>query len=108
MQDKFLQFLGLVKKSGNLVEGYNKCEELVKKNAISLLILSTDCSENTKEKFIKYCLNYSIPHIEYYSKDELGYPIGRPEISVIGIIERKMTEKLLSLWNEQDTTKSRG
>jgi ribosomal protein L7Ae-like RNA K-turn-binding protein len=108
MQNKFLQFLGLVKRSGNLKEGYNKCEELIKKNGLNLLILSTDCSENTKDKFIKYCSNYNVPHIECCSKEELGPPIGKAEISVLGITEKKMSEKLLSLWNEQDNTKSRG
>ena len=30
MTNKFYQFLGLTKKSGNLIEGYNKCEEAIK------------------------------------------------------------------------------
>ncbi len=106
--NKFLQFLGLAKKSGNLIEGYNKCEELIKRNGLSLLILSTDCSTNTKDKFTKYCMNYSVPFIESFSKEELGAPIGRFEISIIGIVDRKISDKLLSLWNEQNNTNTRG
>jgi ribosomal protein L7Ae-like RNA K-turn-binding protein len=108
LQNKFLQFLGLAKKSGNLIEGYNKCEELIKRNGLHLLILSTDCSNNTKEKFVKHCMNYKIPFIESSSKEELGAPIGRAEINVLGVVDKKISDKLLSLWNEQSNTNIRG
>jgi ribosomal protein L7Ae-like RNA K-turn-binding protein len=108
VQNKFLQFLGLAKKSGNLIEGYNKCEELVKRSGLYLLILSTDCSTNTKEKFVKYCMNYNIPFIESFSKEELGAPIGRAEISILGVANKRISDKLLSLWNEQSNTNIRG
>ena len=42
MQNKFLNFLGIAKKSGNLVEGYNACEEDIKRNKVSLCILSKE------------------------------------------------------------------
>lgn len=108
LQNKFLQFLGLVKKAGKLIEGYNKCEELIKKGKISLLIMSLDCSMNTKEKFIRYCIDAHIPYIETFGKEELGLPIGREEISLLGVIDKKMSDKLLSLWNEQNQTITRG
>jgi ribosomal protein L7Ae-like RNA K-turn-binding protein len=108
LQNKFLQFLGIAKKSGNLIEGYNKCEELLKRSGLSLLILSVDCSVNTKDKFIKYCTNYNIPFIESFSKEELGAPIGRAEISILGVTDRKISDKLLSLWNEQNNINIRG
>ncbi|MCM0648584.1 ribosomal L7Ae/L30e/S12e/Gadd45 family protein [Clostridium swellfunianum] len=108
MQNKFLQFLGLAKKSGNLIEGYNKCEELIKKSKLTLLILSKDCSLNTKEKFSKYCTIYKIPYIEVFTKEELGAPIGREEINVLGVVDRKMSDKLLSILNEQYNTNTRG
>lgn len=108
MQNKFLQFLGLAKKSGNLIEGYNKCEELVKRSGLYLLILSEDCSTNTKEKFARYCMSYNIPFIESFSKEELGAPIGRAEINVLGVVDKKISDKLLSLWNEQNNTNIRG
>jgi ribosomal protein L7Ae-like RNA K-turn-binding protein len=100
--------LSLAKKSGNIVEGYNKCEEIIKKNKLHLVILSTDCSTNTKEKFFRYCNNFNMPIIEGYSSEELGTPIGRSEISVMGISDKKISDKLLLLWNEQNNIKSRG
>lgn len=102
MQDKFLQFLGLVKKSGKLVEGYNKCEDSMKKNNLFLLVLSLDCSTNTKDKFMKYCDTYNVPFISAYTKEELGWPLGRDEISVLGVSDENMSNKLLSLRNENN------
>lgn len=108
MQNKFLQFLGIAKKSGNLIEGYNKCEELVKRSKLSLIILSRDCSDNTKDKFLKYCTDYEVPFIESFTKEELGAPIGRSEISILGVSDNKISYKLLALWNEQNNINTRG
>ncbi len=102
MQNKFFQFLGLTKKSGNLVEGYNKCEEIIKKNQIYLAVLSLECAENTKKKFNKYCSDRSIPVIENVSKETLGQCLGRQEINVLCVKDKNMSEKLLQLWNENN------
>lgn len=38
MRSKFLSFLGLAKRSGNTVDGYNKCEEIIgKKDAFNYI-----------------------------------------------------------------------
>jgi ribosomal protein L7Ae-like RNA K-turn-binding protein len=50
-------------------------------------------------------MDYNIPSIEAFSKEELGAPIGRDEISVLGVVDRKISDKLLSLWNEQNNTR---
>jgi ribosomal protein L7Ae-like RNA K-turn-binding protein len=100
MQNKFFQFLGLTKKSGNLVEGYNKCEEIIKKQQVCLAILSLECAENTKSKFKKYCSDRSIPIIADVSKEELGQCLGRQEINVLCVKDKNMSEKLLQLWKE--------
>lgn len=104
MNNGFLQFLGLTKRSGKILEGYNKCEDSVKKGKIKLLIISKDCSENTKDKFLRYCLNSSIDVIECCSGEVLGKALGREEVNIIGILDSGMSEKLIKLW-EQDKTK---
>lgn len=103
MNDEFLQFLGLVKRSGNLLEGYNKCEDGIKRRIIKLLVLSDDCSENTKDKFISYCNKYEVKLIQGYSKENLGKPIGKDEINVLGIVDNNMCNKLISLFNKKNT-----
>lgn len=100
MQNKFLSFLGIAKKSRNLVEGYNTCEEEIKRNKIHLCILSLECSENTKKKFEKYCDDRKVPVIGNIPKSELGMAIGREEINVLAVKDEKICENLIKLWKE--------
>lgn len=102
MSNRFLQFLGLIKRSGSLVEGYNKCEEVIKNKRLYLILLSSDCSESTKRKFIQYCSKYNILYIESFKKEDLGMSIGRREISILGITDKNMSTKLITLWNDQN------
>lgn len=94
--NKLLNFLGLVKRSGNLIEGYNKCEELLGKKKIHLFLFSKDISKRSEERFLKYCEKYKVPYINGFSKEELGYSVGRSEINILGVIDENMAKKLLS------------
>ena len=100
MSNKFLQFLSLAKKAGNLVEGYNKCEEIIKNGEIKLIIFSEDAAQNTINKFTTYCARYNVPIIESTSKEILGTALGRLEIKIIGVTDEKMSIKLLELHEE--------
>ena len=95
MQNKFLAFLGLVKKTGNVVEGYNKCEDAFKyKNKFYMVIFSNDISEKSRKNFIFLCDKNNIPYVQYYSKEELGSALGRAEINVMAITDNNMAKKL--------------
>lgn len=98
--NKFLNFLGLAKRSGNLVEGYSKCDDLRNKIEFFLFIISTDASEKSTAKFIKHCTSNNIKYIYDFTKEELGEPLGRPEVKILGVNDEKMAKKLLSLYNE--------
>ncbi|MGL4991097.1 MAG: ribosomal L7Ae/L30e/S12e/Gadd45 family protein [Sarcina sp.] len=96
MRDKFLNFLGLVKRSGNILDGYNKCEEIIGKKRVHLVIFSNEISEKSKKKFVKKCELLSIPYIDGFSKTELGNSIGKEEINILGILDKNMAKKLMS------------
>ncbi|MBP2031668.1 ribosomal protein L7Ae-like RNA K-turn-binding protein [Clostridium algifaecis] len=101
MKNKFLQFLGLAKRAGKILEGYNKCETNVKNNKIYLIIVSEDASLNTLNKFLEYGNKYNINVIVRCSKEELGSAIGLKEIKVIGIIDKNMSEKLIDIQKDK-------
>lgn len=102
MKNKFLQFLGLTKRAGKLLEGYNKCEDAMKRRGISLMILSLDASENTADKFLKYSEKYKVPVLQGYSKEELGSVLGLEEIKILAVSDKKMSKQLLSLWKQNE------
>ncbi len=95
--DKMLSFLGLARKSGKLLLGYNKNEEAVKYHKVKLLIISKDAAENTKDKFRGYGEKYAIPLIEDFTPLELGNALGSGEIAVVGVLDRNMAKKLITL-----------
>ncbi|MDU5110043.1 MAG: ribosomal L7Ae/L30e/S12e/Gadd45 family protein [Clostridium sp.] len=98
--DKFFNFLGLAKRSGNIIEGYSKCDEARNKKSISLFIISNDASESTKKKFKKHCLAKNIKVIEDFTKEELGNSIGREEVKILAILDSNMANKLSTLYDE--------
>ncbi|EEH98135.1 MULTISPECIES: 50S ribosomal protein L7ae-like protein [Clostridium] len=99
--NKFFNFLGLTKRSGNLVEGYSKCDEQRNRKSIFLFIMSNDASSSTKKKFINHCIAKDIKFIEDFSKEELGTSIGREEVKILAITDENMAKKLYTLYEEE-------
>lgn len=97
MNDRFLKFLGLTRKSGNLIAGANLSETALKRGKLSLLILAQDASDGTKKSFLAMAKFHNVEVIEVATMDELGYAIGKGQISVIGVTDRRMSEKLKEL-----------
>lgn len=98
--NKFYNFLGICKRSGNLLEGYSKCNDQRNKRDIFLFIISKDASESTKKKFIKHCENKNIPYINDFSKEDIGDAIGRLEVMIVGVLDSNMAKNLLSIYED--------
>ena len=98
--NKFYNFMGISKKAGFIVEGYNMCEEFIKRRKLYLIILSKEASENTKKKFNNYSQKYRVPVISGLAKEDLGRPLGLEEINIVGISDQKMAKQLIKLWEE--------
>lgn len=98
--NKFFNFLSIAKKSGNLLEGYSKCDDYRNNTKIYMFIISNDLSDKSKDKFKKHCIEKNIPYIEDFSKEELGTAIGRKEIMLLGILDKDIAKKMLSLYEE--------
>ncbi len=97
MKSKFLNFLGLARRSGNLILGGNLNENVVKRRNLKLLIIASDASSNTEKKFTDMCTYSSVPFITGVGKEEMGLSLGKGEISVIGVKDPNMAEKLKEL-----------
>ncbi len=102
--NKFFNFLGIAKRSGNLVEGYSRFNEQRNKRDFYLVIIADDASDKTRSKFKKHCIEKNILLIEDFSKEELGDPIGREEIMVLAVDDKNMAEKLFSLYQNEKGT----
>lgn len=99
--NKLFNFLGLVKRSGNLVEGYSKCDEQRNKKDFYLFIIANDASDSSRKKFINHCSVKNIPCIQDFSKEELGHAIGRPEVKIVAVSDENMAKKLFALYGDE-------
>lgn len=99
--NKFNSFLGIVKRSGSLIEGYSKCNEQRNKIKLYLFIISKDASESTQKKFIKHCESNNIRYINDFSKNDLGDALGRLEVMILAVSDSNMANKLYKIYQEE-------
>lgn len=99
--NKFNQFLGIAKKSGNILKGYNKCEEGILRKKVHLIIFSKTISQNSKDKFIKYCNDNGIKCIRNVDLSDIEILQDNGKVNIIGITDLGISNKLLQLWNEK-------
>jgi Ribosomal protein HS6-type (S12/L30/L7a) len=89
---KFYSFLSIIKKSGNMVSGYNNCICDIKKDKCKLVIIAEDATFNTRDKFVSLCTAKNIPYIIYGNKERLGSSIGDTIKSVLAIKDENMSK----------------
>lgn len=94
---RFYSFLGIIKKSGRLVYGYNNCECDIKKEKCNLVIIAKDASDNTIKKFVNMCVSRGLPYIIHGEKENLGICISKPPVSVLGIKDEGMSKAVLNM-----------
>lgn len=99
MINKFFQFLGLAKRAGKILEGYNKCEDGIKHGKVFLVLLSSSVSKNTLDKFRNYSIKFGIPVIDEIKEEEMSMAIGASTVKVLGISDKNMSNRLISIWN---------
>lgn len=98
MKSNFFQFLGLAKRAGKTLEGYNKCEDGVKRGRVFLILLSSSVSKNTLDKFKNYAEKFNVPIIENIDEDKLSKSVGASVIKVLGISDENISKKLINIW----------
>ena len=94
MKDKKLNMLGIAMKAGRVTSGEEMTLESVKAGKAYLVIVATDASDNTKKLFHDKCTYYRVPVIEYGTKTELGWAIGKAERSSLAIEDKGLAEVL--------------
>ena len=94
MKDKKMNMLGIAMKAGRLVAGEEMVLESVKSRKAHLVIVAADASDNTKKLFKDKCRFYHVPVMEYGTKAELGWAIGKAERSSIAIEDKGLAEVL--------------
>jgi len=86
-QNKLLALLGFARKAGKLVSGDETCEINLKRKKVRLILLASDASEKTRERWQRLSVSHKVPCHEILSKEELSMAIGQGNRSVVAVTD---------------------
>lgn len=84
--DKALQLLGLMYKAKRMI--LSEGEVLDHLSDIRFMVIASDISQKSKERFLKKCSYYKIEYCDKYSTIELSNAIGKDNVKVMGLTDK--------------------
>ena len=96
MNDPLLSFLGIAKKSGNIVFGMDPVKKDLLKYKIKLILITSDISKNSLKE-IQNASSNRVKIIQIDStKDEINSAAGKYS-AIIGILDKNFAKKISAL-----------
>ncbi len=92
--EKIYSLLGLCQKAGKLSSGEFAVENSIKGGKAAFVIISSDASKNTAEKFRNKCKYYGVPMAVFGDKEHLGHAIGKEVRTSIAITDNGFAKTL--------------
>ncbi len=96
-EEKIYSMLGLAYKGRNLVAGAEICKKAVIEGRANLVLLSTDCSDNTRKLFNDKCSYRGIPVATFGSRELLGKAVGKSERAVVAVLDEGFSMEITKL-----------
>jgi len=84
--------IGLMYKAKKVLLGESVLEDFSK---VKYLIIASDISEKSKERYLKKCHFYNIDYLDRYDTSYLSNALGKKNVKVIGLIDEGFKESLL-------------
>lgn len=100
MNDKILSLLGLAARGRNLVSGEFSTEKAIKAGKASLVVVSREASDNTREMFTNKCAFYKVPIYFYGTKEELGRAIGKEMRASLAVTDAGLADSIMKRLEE--------
>ena len=94
--------MGLAARARKITFGADATEEEIKQKHVGLVIVATDSSERTKDKFRKLSEEYQIPIIIMGDIEEISKAIGKSNKAIVGIKEKNLSKEILKINNGGD------
>ncbi len=94
-KNKMKSYLGLARRAGKIVSGYQTCIHTLQKGEVKLILVAEDAAQNTKDKFIHLCDKYGVPFEIFSTADELSEMTGFPGRGVFGITDKGFAEVMM-------------
>jgi len=94
-------YIGLSMKSGNIASGSYATEKAIKEYKAYVVIVASDVSDNTKERYEKMCKYYEVPLYFYGTKEELGHAIGKEYRASLAITDNGLAKAVIQNINQE-------
>ena len=93
--NKFYGMVGIARKGGKIVLGYDTTVSLIKSNINDVLvIIASDASEKTKKNMIFECNKCNRNYIEYGEKVVYGKILNKKEVSILAVTDKNIISYL--------------
>lgn len=104
MNDKILSLLSLATKAGKIAGGEMMVEKSVKEGKATIVIISSEASENTKKKFSNMCSYYHVPLYVYGTKEQLGRFTGKEMRASVALLGQDFFPSFVKLFTNMEVT----
>ena len=94
-RSKLESYLGLARRAGKILSGYKTCAGSIGRGGIKLVIVASDTSQNTKDKFSSLCTRHNVPFLIYGSSEELSIMTGFSDRGVFGITDDNFAKAII-------------
>ncbi|MFZ2537958.1 MAG: ribosomal L7Ae/L30e/S12e/Gadd45 family protein [Oscillospiraceae bacterium] len=102
MNSKVLQDISLIKRTGNLILGFDVVKASLREGTAVLLVTANDLSAKTNKEVAFLQEKYNIPHITIrHTLDELWYVLGK-RVGVMSVTDKGLSEKITKDNCEED------
>ena len=81
-------YLGLAQRAGRVVSGEQALEVTLAKRRVFLMLIASDASSNTYNKFKSLAQKHDVEYFVFGEKERLGHAIGKSPRAVVGVIDR--------------------
>ena len=108
MNDRLLSFLGLCRRAGKLVIGFDPLRDAVESGKAFLVLVAADISANTLKKLCAALEGSTVPfYTVKRTKDEISFSLGKT-CACLAVIDKGFADKLCELikaeQKEEETT----
>jgi len=95
MEERALTCIRMARKAGRLVSGYTPVSRALMHQPVTCLLIAADTAPERRHEYEAWCAKRQIPVHSFLSKARLGELAGRDQSSALGILDARLSARLL-------------
>ena len=95
LEERALGCIRIARKAGRVVSGYTQVSRALMYEPVACLLVAEDTAQERRREYQGWCAKRQIPCRSFLTKARLGGLAGRDESSALGILDPRLSERLL-------------